>query len=408
MLKEKIEQVIKEMEGEMITLLQNLIRIPSENPPGDYEKIANFLADELISLGFETEIIDVPDEVTKAAGLEGQRKNVIARLKGTGEGPDLIFNGHIDTVPVGDLNKWTYPPFSGEIVDGKVYGRGATDSKGRLVCYIMAALALKKLNIPLKGDVIIAATCDEETGGHLGAGYVMENGLLKGDYAVVEGYSDTIIRAMAGLFQLKIVSKGVPAHSGWKWKGINAIEKMAKVISALEGLQKELERETSSINGMRYTTLNIGVIKGGTKVNVVPDYCEVEVDFRVIPEHTLEEIADRVRKVIDKLRQEDPEINIEVTKLNNFITKPTVTSENSPLVQELQKAIKEFTGQTYPVIGVNGQSDCRWFVDNGVQGINFGPGRNDFNVHGYDEFMEIKDLLQTACILTLFARNIVS
>ena len=402
-----IEQVVNEMEQEMVVFLQKMIQIPSENPPGDYVEIAEFLGKELETMGFEVENIDVPDEITEEAGLVGQRKNVIARLRGTGEGPTLIFNGHIDTVPVGDLNKWTYPPFSGQLVDGKVYGRGATDSKGRLVSYIMAALALKKLNIPLKGDIVIAATCDEETGGHLGAGYIMENNLLKGDLAVVEGYSDTIIRAMAGLFQLKIVSKGVPAHSGWKWKGVNAIEKMAKVIDGLEELQKELEKETSTVNGMRYTTINVGGIKGGTKVNVVPDYCEIEVDFRVIPEHTLEEIKEKVEKVIAKLMEQDPEMNIEILKLSNFETRPTVTSENSFLIQELQKAIKAFTGEEFPVIGVNGQSDCRWFVDHGIPGINFGPGRNDYNVHGYDEFMDIEDMLQTARILTLFAKNVV-
>ncbi|KIL48489.1 M20 family metallopeptidase [Jeotgalibacillus soli] len=400
-----INKIVESMSDEIVGFLQNLIQIPSENPPGNYEEISIFLQNELNLLGFETKVVNVPEEETHKAKLTTPRQNVIAIMKGEGGGKNLIFNSHIDTVPIGNADLWTFPPFSGTIADGKIYGRGATDSKGRLAAYIMAAVALKRSGISLKGDIIIAATCDEETGGVLGAGYVTKQNLVSGDMVVVEGYSNHIVRAMAGVLQLRIKSTGVPAHAAFKWKGKNAVEKMAKVILGLTDLQKQLENEPSEIEGMRYTTVNVGMINGGTKVNVVPGSCEIEVDFRVIPEHPLVEIYNRVTTMIEKLQLEDPEMDIQVERLPDFQTNPTVTEENSSLIKELQSAIKEVTGRTLPVVGMLGQSDTRWFIEQGIPGINFGPGTSDNNLHSYDEFMEIEDLIQTTKILAVLAKN---
>ncbi|MGG3468539.1 ArgE/DapE family deacylase [Neobacillus pocheonensis] len=402
---ETIEKVVDSMEEEIVSLLQKLIQIPSENPPGNYQEICDFLETELATLGFEVQVVNVPDEETRKANLPTPRKNVIAVMKGDEGGKNLIFNSHLDTVPAGDFEQWNYPPFSGAIANGKVYGRGATDSKGRLTAYIMAAVALKRSGIPFNGDIIIAATCDEETGGVLGAGYVTDQQLVSGEMVVVEGYSNKIVRAMAGVLQLRIKSIGRPAHAAFKWKGINAVEKMAKVIQGLTILQEQLKNEPSKIDGMNCTNVNVGVINGGTKVNVVPGSCEIEVDFRVIPEHSLDDTYNRVYTMIEKLQLEDPEMNIHVERVPDFQTNPTVTEASSPLIEELQAAIQEVTGTTLPVVGMLGQSDTRWFIQNGIPGINFGPGTNNNNIHGYDEFMDIEDLIQTTKILTVLAKN---
>lgn len=406
-LKELLNQAVEEIRNEIITLLQKMIQIPSVNPPGNYEEISEFLEAKLTEYGFEVEVYDVPESVVKEKNLSTPRKNVIATLKSKGTGPSLILNAHLDTVPEDDESKWTYPPFSGMIQDGKIYGRGATDSKGRIAAYIGAALVLKKVGIPLNGDIIIAATCDEETGGELGAGYLTSNGLLRGDFALVEGYSQEIIRAMAGMTQLRIVSNGKPAHSGFKWKGINAIEKMAKVINGLEKLQEELEKEPSSIEGMKYTTINVGVIHGGTKSNVVPGSCEVEVDIRIIPEHSIELILYRIQEAVEKLKVEDPDMAIIIKKKGEAETVPTITEQNHPLIRALQKASKEVNGKELPVIGVMGQSDSRWFIQNGIPAINYGPGTTANRVHGYDECMEIEDLINTIKVISLFCTNVV-
>jgi succinyl-diaminopimelate desuccinylase len=407
-MKKEIVQTVDSLKEDMILFLQQLIQIRTENPPGSYKEISEFLEEKLLSWGFEVEVINVPDEETSKMGLTTPRCNIIATITGNGEGKHLLFNAHLDTVPAGDEKKWTYPPFSGQLADGKIYGRGATDSKGRLTAYIMAALALKKSNIPFRGKISIVATCDEETGGVLGAGYVTDNNKVAGDMVVVEGYSNQIVRAMAGVLQLRISSYGVPAHAGFKWKGVNAIDKMAKVIQALTQLQEELEQESSEIPGMRYTTVNPGVIQGGTKINVVPGDCHIEVDFRVIPEHSLNDIYDRVEFIIKRLEQQDLDMNIHIERISDFETEPTVTSSDSPLITAIQEASKEVTGNTLPVVGMLGQSDARWFIKNGIPSINFGPGTNDNNLHGYDEFMEIDDLVQTTRILCVLIKNYVS
>jgi succinyl-diaminopimelate desuccinylase len=406
-MKEAIVQTVDELGSEIVSLLQKMIQIPSVNPPGQYEEISAYLEKQLTDYGFCVDIVDVPPHVVAEKNLERPRKNVIATLKGSGGGPSLILNAHLDTVPTDDESKWTYPPFSGAMVDGKIYGRGATDSKGRLAAYIGAAFVLKKAGIPLKGDIILAATCDEETGGALGAGYVAGNGFVKGDFALVEGYSTEIIHAMAGMTQLRITSHGKPAHAGFKWNGINAIEKMAKVIAALETLQLELENEPSQIEGMKYTTVNVGVIKGGTKSNVVPASCEIEVDLRIIPEQSIESIIHRIETKVAALQETDPQMHIVIERKNEAETLPTITEVNHPLIQALQQASQEINGKELPVIGVMGQSDSRWFIANGIPAINYGPGTPANRIHGYDECMDIDDLLNTVQVIAMFCANLV-
>ncbi|MBY0123565.1 M20 family metallopeptidase [Bacillus sp. S/N-304-OC-R1] len=407
-MKQLILNEMKSLEIEIVSLLSQMIQIPSVNPPGDYEEICEFLYRKLTSYGLDVSVLPVPEEIVEQKGLQTKRKNIIATLKGIGSGPSLILNAHLDTVPEDDHNKWTFPPFSGMIHDGKIFGRGATDSKGRLAAYIGAALVLKRAGIPLYGDIIIAATCDEETGGELGAGYLTSNGLLKGDFALVEGYSQEIIHAMAGMTQLVIKSIGTPAHSGFKWNGINAIEKMAKVINGLEKLQAELMNEPSMINGMKYTTINVGIISGGTKSNVVPGGCEIEVDLRIIPEHSIDSIVERIENMISSLKEDDQDMNIILQKKGEAETTPTIVERNHPLIEALQEASKEINDVELPVTGVMGQSDSRWFIQNGIPAINYGPGTQANRVHGFDEFMEISNLLNTVKVISLFCINMVN
>lgn len=403
-----LERIVSDLEPELVSFLQEMVRIPSENPPGRYREIAEYVAAKAAAWGLETEIVAVPADLVAANGLEGERLNVIARLRGEAPGATLIYNGHLDTVPAGDAAAWSHGPFSGDVEDGRIWGRGAVDSKGRLASYIVAAVALKRAGTPLRGDLVVAATCDEETGGELGAGYVVKNGHVRGDMAVVEGYSDQIIRAMAGCFNMEIITRGRSAHAGWKWKGLNAIVKMARVIDALEELGKELEAERSSVPGIRYTTMNIGTISGGTKVNVVPDYCRITVDFRVMPEHGLDEIKERVERRLRALAETDPELVYEIRDFPGIRTEPTITRPDAAIVQALAAAVRRVRGVDLPVVGVSGQSDARWFMAAGIEAVNYGPGTADNRVHAIDEFIDIDDLRVTTVILAELAREILA
>jgi succinyl-diaminopimelate desuccinylase len=402
----ELHALLNEMCDEIIQLLKRLIQIPSENPPGNYDEICDFLCAALVDYGFHVQVIEVPQELVEQKGLKGSRKNILATLHGESEGKTIILNSHLDTVPVGDHEKWTYAPFSGEIVGNRIYGRGSTDSKGRLVSYIMAALALKRSGVPFSGKIIIAATCDEETGGELGAKYLTENNLLSGDMAIVEGYSNMIVRACAGMMNIKVISYGKSAHSGYKWQGINAIENMATIILELQKLQKELQNETSQVSGMNYTTLNIGLIQGGNKINVVPDYCEIDIDVRIIPEHTLDDIENRLRSTILNAESKNEGMKIEVYRLQTNETEPTIVDENSPLIHALQQASESVNGTKLPVVGVLGQSDARYFIKHGIPSINYGPGTNQNNLHGIDEYMDLNDLINSTKVIALFLHNV--
>jgi succinyl-diaminopimelate desuccinylase len=402
--KDVIVKKVDEMEAEIVTLLQEMIQIPSVNPPGHYKEISTYLAKKSTEYGFNVDIIKVPDTLT--VGMT-DRNNVLITLKGKGTGPVLILNAHLDTVPEDDYSNWEFPPFSGELSEGRIYGRGATDSKGRIAAYIGAALALKEAGIELNGDIIIAATCDEETGGQLGAGFILNNRLIAGDYALVEGYSQEIIRATPGMTQLRIIVHGRPAHAGFKWNGINAIEKMAKVVTSLEKLQEELMNEPSAIQGMRYSTINIGVIKGGTKSNVVPGSCEIVIDLRIIPEQSIGEIIGRIERILKELKDADSELDVVMERLREAETEPTMVESDHLLIETLQQASHEINETRLPVIGVMGQSDSRWFIKNGIPAINYGPGTQANRIHGYDEFMEVSDLLNSIKVLSLFCVKLV-
>jgi succinyl-diaminopimelate desuccinylase len=403
-MKDHLEHVVEGMKQEVIELLQKMVRIPSENPPANYAAITRFLSEELRKLGFEVQIFDATT-VNSTLGEPGSKPNIIGTMHGTASGPVLIFNAHIDTVPAGTESAWAHGPFSAVIDDGRLYGRGATDSKARLVAYISAVVALKRLGLPMRGSVIIAATCDEETGGVLGAGYVAQNRFVQGDMVIVEGYSNQIVRAMAGVLQLRITVKGKAAHAGFKWNGMNAIEKMAALVSGLQGLQEMYQQRPSAIPGMRYTTVNVGVIRGGTKVNVVPGDCEIDVDFRVVPEQSLEEVYQDVLRVIETIQQDDPEFHASMEVLQDFNTPPTVMEEDSPLIDKLQNAQMTLGRERLPVVGMMGQTDGRWFLQQGIPTISFGPGRSDNHLHGYDEFVDLDDLLHTIKVLTIFVQG---
>lgn len=171
--------------AEMVDFLRELVSVPSVNPPGDYVGITSFLTQRLSDLGLESEAIVVPPEEVARHGLETPRMNLIARLRGRWERPCLVFNPHLDTVPV--TGQWTTDPFGGEIRNGRVYGRGAADNKGLIVAHAYALVALKQAGVTLGGTLVLAASVDEEIGGLLGTKFLLEGGYIQPDWAVVEG-----------------------------------------------------------------------------------------------------------------------------------------------------------------------------------------------------------------------------
>lgn len=402
--REQMDQLVDSLKEPAVSFLQKMVQVPSENPPGHYREIAELIAGEFQEWGLEAQMVEAPILLVEEEGLEGPRLNVLGRMKAEEPGPVLIFCGHLDTVPAGTVSRWQYPPFSGARVQEKVFGRGAVDCKGRIAAYVAAAKALREAGLLQKGELIVAATCDEETGGRLGAGYLLQEGILQGDLAIVEGYGDRIARAASGLIWCDLFIKGKPVHAAYKERGVNAIEQARYVLEALEEFSQELAGEPSRIPGIRHTSLNVGTIIGGTSPNIVAGNCVLSLDLRVMPEHSLESIYRRLEEKVKPLREKG--IDLELVPQREIWTEPTLAPEDSPVLQSLLQASDRIRGKSLPVVGVPIQSDARHFLAKGISTVNFGPGRPENGVHGTNEHLEISDLMESIKILVLAAGDL--
>ncbi len=242
-------------EAETVAFLQELIRCPTVNPPGDVRRAAAVCAAKLREAGFETEVV----------GPTPEQQNVVATLRGRGNGPRLAFNAHYDVVPTGEESGWRYPPFGGEIHDGRVYGRGAGDDKASVTAQVMAGVALARSGVPLAGALIVTEVADEETAGHLGAGFIVEHGYVEADYVIVgEQTRGEICIGERGMVAVGLTVYGATGHAATPWMGANAIEAMAQVIIALRTeLWPRLAARTHPT--LAASTATISLIEGGVK-----------------------------------------------------------------------------------------------------------------------------------------------
>lgn len=393
-------EAVTAADAEMIDLLRNLVQISSENPPGRYEGVASAYAAALAAIGFEVDVVWVPDTEVSRLGFTTPRSNVIGRWRAPLPGPSLMLNAHLDTVPIGSREEWTVEPLGGEVVDGRVWGRGAVDSKGRLAAYWAAAAALLRSNALAAGELMVVATCDEEIGGDLGARWLTESWGLHADYAVVEGYNRPVVRASSGILWLEIEVRGKAAHASWPERGHNAVVDAAAVIAELEALRLRLEQQRGDIPGIPHTTMSVGTIAGGSKVNVVPDRCTIQVDFRVMPGVTTAAIKGEVESILRHLEGERPGFFAASRVLQE--QPPMVTPEDSPLVEAFVQAVKDVSGERPAVEGEAGGTDARWFNLGGIATVNYGPGSPvDGNFHAPDENVRLDQLREAAAVCAL-------
>lgn len=402
---DQVRAAVDTVTDEMVALAQELVRINSENPPGRYEAVGTAYAAALARLGMEVEIRRVADELVAGRGLTTPRLNVIGRLTATTPGPTLILNAHLDTVPIGEADRWTVDPVGGEVRDGRLWGRGAVDSKGRLAAYWAAAAAIARTGGPDRGALLVVATCDEESGGDLGARWLVEQAGLTADFAIVEGYNRPVVRASSGILWLEIDVRGRSAHASWPWRGHNAVVDAAALIERLEQLRLRLEADRGDIPGIPHTTMSIGVIAGGTKVNVVPDRCRIEVDFRVMPGVETSAIRGKVEAIIQQLARERPEFAASVRVIQE--QPAMVTPADSVIVRTIVDAVTEVTGEPPAVEGEPGGTDARWFNLGGIATVNYGPGSPESgNFHAPDESVDLDQLHEAATVCALTAMRL--
>lgn len=379
-------------EAEVVSLCRDLVRFKSVNPPGDELKIAEYVADVLREAGLTVEM--VPHTPTRAS--------VLARLKGSGEIPALLYTGHLDVVPV-EAEEWLHDPFEGEVVEGKLWGRGSSDMKGGDAAMIAAAKALTAANLALKGDLILAFTAGEE-GEQLGAAEIVARSDLALVQAVVvaePSHNDAYV-AEKGALWLKVTTHGKTAHGSMPHLGQNAVMMMVALLSELDSLVVPYE-EHPLLGGF---TRSINTILGGVKTNVVPDRCEVTIDQRTVPGQDHEAIVSQVEELIADLGRRLPDFRASIEVINDLI--PVVTSPEEPVVQRFYDVVAEVTGERPVPKGVSYYTDAAVFAPTlKAPMIICGPGDAKL-AHQPNEYVEVQMMVEAAKIFTLAAAHLLT
>jgi len=374
-------------EPELIEFCQQLVRRKSVNPPGDELPIAEYVASTLDGFGLEVELVRHGPN----------RASVLARLKGRGTKPGLLYNGHLDTVPVG-AQEWIHDPFSAKTAEGKIWGRGAVDMKGGLAALMAAAKALAGARLPLSGDFIMAATAGEETDSQ-GAMAIAARSDLKPLQAVIiaEPTNNGVYVAEKGALWLELTTHGKTAHGATPELGRNAVMMMWKLIGELEKL--EIPHEEHPMLGS--FTRSINTIAGGMKTNVVPDNCVVTVDMRTVPGQDHLAILRRIEDLIEDLGRRIPDFKASAKITNDRI--PVQTSPEESVVKGVVEIVAEVTGERPVPGGISYYTDGAAFVPAlNIPMIICGPGDPKL-AHQPNEHVEVSSLVQSARIFTLAA-----
>ena len=389
--KKRVIKRVDELKGEAIELLADLVKADSVNPPGDMRKIADVLVNKARTFTQNCEIV-ADDETVP---------NIFITLN-PGARPQLLYNGHMDTVPVGDKSNWKFDPF-GAVIDGNLmYGRGVADMKGGVGAMLMAAKVLAIENVPLKGSLVVNVVGDEEIGGARGAEYLMESGHYSPDMVVVSEITNNngIAIGEKGVAIFSLSTKGRTAHASTPWAGVSAIEKMVKILYRMqERLGEAFKTRDPGI--LPPASMNIGTIQGGVSFNVVADSCDVVIDRRTLPGETLESVTQEMQDIIDEVKREDPDVDATLQLMGSG--NPFETSPDEKICQIAKKTLDEL-GMNSDFVGYEQVSDGRFFADKGIPTILIGPGIAR-QAHTPDEHLELDQYIATIKIYALLAMN---
>ena len=388
----KESKVINQVAGEeVVSLLQALIQKRSDYPPGDTRGAIDVIAQLLKEEGVSFEVL----------AKKEHQPSLMAHYGSNADGSCLVYHAHVDTVPPGDLDEWTVDPFAGEIAQGRIYGRGAGDDKGSVAAQLMALVALARAEFPVEGSLQVAVVADEESGGNVGTRWLRETGKLSPDYLVVgEQTKNQVAIAERVACGIDLTVFGESAHGAMTWEGNNAIIEMAGVIQWLiEHLRDKFFETTHPY--LPPPTLNIGKISGGVQWNIVPGQCKIEMDRRLLPGETREEAMEQIRHALDEYQSKFGEIEYELFTTGDVA--PNInTPPDAPFVQTANHALAAVRGEQRGLTGYVQTSDGRWFADDGIPIIIFGP--SDPRVgHSADEYVEEEQLIEATHFLTLLA-----
>lgn len=409
---ERLYRCIEDKRDDVVALTQDMVRIPTINPPGEaYQVCAELLGRRLAGRGFEIAYV-------RAEGAPGDsdrypRINLVARREGRTPGPCLHFNGHIDVVEPG--HGWTFDPFAAEIRDGKIYGRGTCDMKGGLAAAVVAVEALLECHPDLPGAIEISATADEESGGFGGVAYLAEKGFFskpRVDHVVIPEplNVDRVCLGHRGVWWAEVETKGKIAHGSMPFLGDSAIRHMTAFLGRCESeLYPALEKKTSDMPvvppAARQSSLNFNSLHGGLGEDheglpapLVADSCRLVLDRRFLLGETLEEVKGEVVSILEDLQRERPGFEYEIRDLMSV--QPNMTPAEAPVVQAVSAAVTAVLGRAPEHVVSPGTYDQKHIARIGHlhDCIAYGPGILDL-AHQPDEFIVIEDMVQSAKVM---------
>ncbi len=381
---------------EQVRFLQELVRVPTDTPPGNNAPHAERTAQLLKGFGLEARAFPVPAQEVKAAGLESITNLIVRREYGAGK--TIALNAHGDVVPPGE--GWTHDPYGGTVVDGQMYGRATAVSKSDFSSFTFAVRALESLKAPLKGAVELHFTYDEEFGGEMGPGWLLQHGHTKPDLMIAAGFSYQVVTAHNGCLQMEVTVQGEMAHAAIPDSGTDALQGAVHILEALYALNAEYKKTSSQVEGITHPYLNVGQISGGTNTNVVPGKVVFKLDRRMIPEENPAEVEASIRQTIAQAAASfapprgGQALNVDVRRmLLAHAMKPL--PGNQPLVAAIQKHGQALFGEPIPAVGTPLYTDVRLYVERDIPGVIYGAGPRtvrESHAKRADERLDLEDL----------------
>ena len=382
---------------EQVRFLQELVRVPTDTPPGNNAPHAQRTSELLEAMGLSVEKHAIPEAEVHAVGMQSVT-NLLVRKK-FGAGPTVLLNAHGDVVPPGE--GWTHNPYGGDIEDGKMYGRATAVSKCDFSTYAFALRALEAIAKPTHGSVELLFTYDEEFGGEIGPAWLLKHGIIHPDLMIAAGFSYQVITAHNGCLQMEVTVHGKMAHAAIPDSGVDALQGAVHILNALYAQNTLYQNISSDVKGINHPYLNVGQIEGGTNTNVVPGRVTFKLDRRMIPEENPAEVEAGLRALMAHAAAEKKGISIEVKRLllaNAMRPLPG----NKPLVDAIQHHGEAVFGEPIPALGTPLYTDVRLFCEAGIPGVIYGAGpRTVLESHAKraDERIDLEDLRRATKVI---------
>jgi acetylornithine deacetylase/succinyl-diaminopimelate desuccinylase-like protein len=383
---------------EQVRFLQELVRVPTDTPPGNNAPHALRTQALLADMGWQADAHAVPAHLVQAQGMQSITNLVVHRRYGAG-GPVVALNAHGDVVPPGE--GWQHEPYGAQIEDGRLYGRAAAVSKSDFASFTFATRALEAAGLPLKGGVDLLFTYDEEFGGELGPKWLLDQGLTKPDLEIAAGFSYQVVTAHNGCLQMEVTVHGKMGHAAVPETAVDALQAATQVLVALYGENARLRQTRSAVKGINHGYINVGQIAGGTNTNVVPGKVVLKIDRRMIPEEDPVQVEAALRDLITRTVAACPGTSVDIRRLLlAHAMKPL--PGNAPLVESICRHASALFGEPVEAWGTPLYTDARLFSERGIPAVIYGAGPRtvlESNAKRADEHIVLDDLRRATKVI---------